>query len=67
MPDLPEGLVREVRRTIGDLRRVQLAAMAWPAVAGDLARLAAAVARRDPRSNWLHRLIYLYKPILFYQ
>ena len=47
MPDLPDDLAREVRRTIGDLRRVQLAATAWPAVAGDLARLAAAVERDD--------------------
>jgi len=47
MPDLPADLAREVRRTIGDLRRVQLAATAWPAVAGDLARLAAAVERDD--------------------
>jgi len=39
--------VREVRRTIGDLRGVRLAATAWPAVAGDLARLAAAVERGD--------------------
>jgi hypothetical protein len=36
-----------VRRTLGDLRRVQLAATAWPAVAGDLARLAAAIERSD--------------------
>jgi len=47
MPELPADLAREVRRTIGDLRRVQLAATAWPAVAGDLARLAAAVERHD--------------------
>lgn len=43
MPDLPPDLAREVRRTIGDLRGVRLAATAWPAVAGDLGRLAAAV------------------------
>ena len=36
-----------MRRTLGDLRRVQLAATAWPAVAGDLARLAAAIERSD--------------------
>ena len=47
MPGLPDDLAREVRRTIGDLRRVQLAATAWPAVAGDLARLAAAIERDD--------------------
>ena len=48
MPDLPDDLSREVRRTIGDLGRVQLAATAWPAVAGDLARLAAAIERGEP-------------------
>ena len=47
MPDLPDDLAREVRRTIGDLRRVRLAATAWPVVAGDLARLEAAIARDD--------------------
>jgi hypothetical protein len=47
MPDLPVELAREVHRTIADLRGVQLAATAWPAVAGDLARLAAAVERDD--------------------
>ena len=47
MPGLPVELAREVRRTIGDLRRVRLAATAWPAVAGDLARLEAAIARDD--------------------
>ena len=36
-----------MRRTLGDLRGVQLAATAWPAVAGDLARLAAAIERSD--------------------
>ena len=36
-----------MRRTVADLRRVQLAATAWPVVAGDLARLAAAVERSD--------------------
>ena len=40
-------LAREVRRTLGDLRRARLAATAWPAVAGDLARLEAAIARDD--------------------
>ena len=47
MPGLPAELAREVRLTIGDLRRVRLAATAWPAVAGDLARLEAAIARDD--------------------
>ena len=47
MPGLPADLAREVRRTIGDLRQVRLAATAWPAVAGDLARLEAAIARDD--------------------
>ena len=48
MPDLPDELAREVHRTTTDLRRVQLAATAWPAVAGDLARLAAAIERHEP-------------------
>jgi hypothetical protein len=47
LPGLPAELAHDVRRTIGDLRRVQLAATAWPAVAGDLARLEAAIARDD--------------------
>jgi hypothetical protein len=47
VPGLPVELAREVRRTVGDLRRVRLAATAWPAVAGDLARLEAAIARDD--------------------
>ena len=45
---LPPDLAREVRRTLTDLRSVQLAATAWPAVAGDLGKLAAAVDRGDP-------------------
>ena len=45
--DLPRGLVREVRQTLGDLRVAHLAATAWPVVAGDLGRLASAVERRD--------------------
>ena len=40
-------LAREVRRTLVDLRRARLASTAWPAVAGDLARLEAAIARDD--------------------
>ena len=47
MPDLPPDLAREVRRTLIDLRAAQLAATAWPVVAGDLARLAVAVERGD--------------------
>ena len=47
VPGLPAELARDVRRTIGDLRRARLAATAWPAVAGDLARLEAAIARDD--------------------
>ena len=47
MPGLPVELAREVRRTLADLRGVRLAATAWPAVAGDLARLEAAIARDD--------------------
>jgi hypothetical protein len=45
--DLAPDLEREVRRTLVDLRQAQLAATAWPVVAGDLARLAAAVERGD--------------------
>lgn len=44
---LPDEVVATVRRTLGDLRRIQLAAAAWPAVAGDLARLEATIARGD--------------------
>lgn len=47
MPELPADLAREVRRTLSDLRVAQLAATAWPVVAGDLARLAVAVERPD--------------------
>ena len=45
--DLPTDLVREVRRTLADLRVAHLAATAWPVVAGDLGRLASAVGRAD--------------------
>jgi hypothetical protein len=41
-------LTEEVRRTLADLRVTQRAPTAWPAVAGDLPRLAAAAARDDP-------------------
>jgi hypothetical protein len=44
---LEPDLEREVRRTFTDLRHAQLAATAWPVVAGDLARLAVAVERGD--------------------
>jgi hypothetical protein len=44
---LPGGLADEVRRTLHDLRSVRLASQAWVVVAGDVARLDAAVARRD--------------------
>jgi len=47
VPSIPADLARDVHRTIDDLRRAQLAATAWPAVAGDLARLAAAIGRGD--------------------
>lgn len=48
MPEpLPKDLVREVRQTLSDLRVTQLAATAWPVVAGDLGRLDRAVARAD--------------------
>ena len=47
MPGVPVELARDVRRILADLRRVRLAATAWPAVAGDLARLEAAIARDD--------------------
>lgn len=47
MAELPLDLAREIRRTLADLRAVRLAATAWPAVAGDLGRLDAAVERTD--------------------
>jgi hypothetical protein len=45
--DLEPDLEQAVRRTLADLRQAQLAATAWPVVAGDLARLAVAVERGD--------------------
>jgi len=48
MVELPADLSREVHRTLTDLRAAQLAATAWPAVAGDLGRLAVGVERSDP-------------------
>jgi len=47
MGEIPESLAGEVRRSLTDLRKVKMAATAWPAVAGDLAKLAAAVEHRD--------------------
>jgi hypothetical protein len=50
MPDtepLPGPLAEEVRRTLHDLRSVRLASQAWTALAGDIARLDAAVERGD--------------------
>ena len=47
MADLPADLATEVHRALVDLRAARLAATAWPAVAGDLARLSAAVDRGD--------------------
>lgn len=47
MPALPPELATEVLRVLSDLRRSRMAATAWPAVAGDIARLAAAVDRGD--------------------
>jgi len=44
---LPKETVREARQTLADLQVAQLAATAWPVVAGDLARLASAVDRGD--------------------
>jgi hypothetical protein len=44
---LEPDLGREVHRILDDLRQAQLAATAWPVVAGDLARLAVAVERGD--------------------
>jgi CHASE2 domain-containing sensor protein len=45
--ELASALVEEVRRTLTDLGATRLAETAWPAVAGDLARLATGVERRD--------------------
>lgn len=47
MADIPDDLALEVRRTLLDLRGVQLASTAWPAVAGDLGKLASAVDHGD--------------------
>jgi hypothetical protein len=47
LPTLEPDLGREVHRILDDLSQAQLAATAWPVVAGDLARLAVAVERGD--------------------
>lgn len=47
MAEVSEDLAAEVRRTLTDLRAVQLASTAWPAVAGDLGKLASAVDHGD--------------------
>jgi hypothetical protein len=47
LASLEPDLDREIRRTLTDLQQAQLAATAWPVVAGDLARLAVAVERAD--------------------
>lgn len=44
---LPDDLAVALRRSLADLRRAHLAGPAWPAVAGDLARLHAAVDHGD--------------------
>jgi len=44
---LPRDLAREARQALADLRISQLAATAWPVIAGDLARLERAVDRGD--------------------
>ena len=46
-PPLPPPLVAQVRSALADLRIARLSALTWPAVAGDLARLAAAVDHGD--------------------
>jgi hypothetical protein len=50
MADLPPDLVAQVRAGLRDLRNARLSSTAWPAVAGDLARLASAVSHGDPRA-----------------
>jgi hypothetical protein len=47
---LPPDLTADVHRVLADLRRAHLAETAWPAVAGDLARLASAVGQGDERT-----------------
>ncbi len=45
--ELPRPLVEQVHTSLRDLRVARLSVTTWPAVAGDLARLAAAVDRND--------------------
>jgi hypothetical protein len=45
--ELPAPVVDDVLAALRDLRAARLAELAWPAVAGDLARLAATVERAD--------------------
>ena len=47
---LPPDLAADVHRVLADLRRAHLAETAWPAVAGDLARLASAIGHDDERA-----------------
>lgn len=49
-PVLPPPLVAQVRSALADLRVARLSAITWPAVAGDLARLAAAIDHGDAAS-----------------
>ncbi len=44
---LPKDLEREARQLLADLRIAQLAATAWPVIAGDLARLDSALDHGD--------------------
>lgn len=45
--ELPKDVEREARQVLADLRIAQLAATAWPVVAGDLARLDRALERGE--------------------
>ena len=47
MDDLPIPLLAQVRSSLADLRVARLSATTWPAVAGDLARLEAALDHGD--------------------
>jgi hypothetical protein len=47
---LPPDLSDDIRRVLADLRQARLPDTTWPAVAGDLGVLAAAVGRSDPVS-----------------
>jgi hypothetical protein len=48
---LPADLATDVHRVLADLRLSRLPERAWPAVAGDLGLLAAAVGRADPAAT----------------